>query len=80
MLYGNYFYILIENFPQKFSPCSQGNDIENLSSEFSPRMKLNKKKLNEFLVISKFVLVDLMRKAFACTSPQTRASSMLFTP
>ena len=28
MLYGNYCYIIIENFPQKFSPCSKAKNVE----------------------------------------------------
>ena len=27
MLYGNYCYIIIENFPQKFSPCSMKRQV-----------------------------------------------------
>ena len=39
MLYGNYCYIFIENFPQKFSPCRMMTKItflvENRVSEYS---------------------------------------------
>ena len=30
MLYGNYCFIIIENFPQKFSPCVETRNFQKL--------------------------------------------------
>ena len=46
MLYGNYCYIIIENFPQKFSPCRDRTDRNfKLSSKFSRKKSC---KIREF--------------------------------
>ena len=40
MLYGDYCYIIIENFPQKFSSCKFVSTIMNLNSNVLPQLFL----------------------------------------